>query len=96
MGHPGLVQYDDKLKKYFPAKVLDEGPAMQYIDEYNNEAFWDELIERLVERDLVRSSGIKKLSGMTIDERWTAEDPLREKYDTEFGKNGIENIEIEE
>jgi hypothetical protein len=31
---------------------------------------------------------------MTIEERWRAEDPLREKYGTEFEKNGIENVEI--
>ena len=94
MGHPNLVQYDEKLGEYFPAKLLEEGPVMQYVDDYDNDTFWDELVERLVERDLLREVGEAKFRRMRVEERWTAEDPLREKYDIEFEENGLENIEI--
>ena len=94
MGHHNLIEYDEELAEYFPTSLLDEGPAMQYVDEYDNDTFWDELIERLIERDLFREVGEVKLRKMTIEERLRAEDPLREKYDTEFEENGIENIEL--
>jgi hypothetical protein len=88
------MQYDEELEQYFPTSLLEDGPAMQYIDEYDNDTFWDELTERLVERDVFRELGAGKLRKMTFEERWEAEEPLREKYGIEFEKNGIDNVEI--
>ena len=69
-------------------------PPCNNIDKYDNDTFWDELIERLVERDVFREIGEARLRKMTIEERWKAEDPLREKYGIEFEKNGLDNVEI--
>jgi hypothetical protein len=94
MGHHHLIEYDEELAEYFPTTLLDEGPAMQYIDEYDNDTFWDELTERLVERDLFRQVGEERLRRMTVEERLGAEDPLRDKYGPEFEEHGIENVEL--
>jgi hypothetical protein len=94
MGCQDLVEYDETLKEYFPTRLLEDGPAMQYIDEYNNDTFWDELLERLVRRDMVRMFGAERLARMTLEERWQAEDPVREKYATEFERKGIDRVEV--
>ena len=61
MGYQDLIVYDEDLKRYFPTRKLEDGPARQYIEEYDNDSFWDELIERLIERDVLREIGEEKL-----------------------------------
>lgn len=54
--------------------------------------FWDELVERLVFRDLVRQEGRENLLQMNIIERFKKEDPIRGKYSREFEAYGLENL----
>jgi len=93
-GFKNLIEYDEKFKEYFPSSEFEEGEYMEYIDEYNNDTFWDELIERLVVRDVIRQEGEKKYYNMNFEERITKEDPFREKYYAEFIENGLENVEV--
>ncbi|MFQ5686990.1 MAG: hypothetical protein ACE5GV_10055, partial [Candidatus Scalindua sp.] len=88
MGCENLIEYDKEMNEYFPTKELDEGQGMQYIDEYDNDSFWDELIDRLVARDIIKKIGEKKARKLTFEERLEAEEPLREKYSIEFEQNG--------
>ncbi len=89
-----LIEYDEDLKEYFPAGELQDGPVMERVEEYNNETFWDELIDRLVLRDLVRRYGTEKLVKMSLEERWEADEPVRRKYAAEFERSGIEKLEV--
>ncbi|MCC7202117.1 MAG: hypothetical protein IT393_05550 [Nitrospirae bacterium] len=94
----GLKQsiiYDNDLKEYFVAKELEEGELDQYIDDYNNDNFWDELIYRLARRDLIREYGEDKVTKMTWQERLEKEAPFIEKYEEEFEEHGIERIEAQ-
>jgi hypothetical protein len=91
-GHKELVDYDTKLREYFPSRTVEEGITEKYIEEYDNETFWNELIDRLVDRDMIRNNKAEDLNKMTIEERLEKEDPLRTKYETEFEENGIENL----
>lgn len=96
MGFEELIEYDDNLKSYFPTRMFEENsPAHQFIDEYDNEIFWEELIERLVERDLIDQLGVERFRIMSPVERIKKEAPLRSKYGTEFEKNGIENLRVD-
>jgi len=88
------IIHDNSLKKFFVTKSLEEGELDQYIDEYNNENFWDELIYRLARRDLIRKYGEDKLTKMDWEERLKKESPFIDKYEEEFEEYGIERIEI--
>lgn len=94
MGCENLIEYDKEMNEYFPTKEFGEGQGMQYIDEYDNDSFWDELIDRLVVKDVIQKIGEKKARKLTFEECLEAEEPLREKYSIEFEQNGLDNIEI--
>jgi len=94
-GFNKLIRYEKKLGKFFPTKEFEDNSlAHNYIDEFENIAFWEQLIERLVFRDLLRQEGEDNIRNMAIVEKFRKEDHIREKYEKEFEENGITNIEI--
>lgn len=96
MGFKHFVSWDLKSEKFFPTREYeDQSPAMNYIDEYDNYNFWDELVERLSFRDLLRQEGMEKLKEMGIEERIEKQESIREKYYKEFETNGLDTIKIE-
>ncbi len=93
MGFDELVDYASHLKRYFPTREFEEtSPGREFIREFEDDTFWDELVQRLVERDLIRQAGEEKLLSMTPEERFEAEEPLEKRYADEFYHNGLENL----
>ncbi len=93
----GLQEYieqDNKLKEFFVTRRLEEGELDQYIDDYDNNNFWDELVYRLARRDFLKEYGDDKIAKMSWEERFKKESPFIEKYEEEFEKYGIERTEI--
>jgi len=64
----------------------------QYMDEYTNDTFWDELICKLTSRDMLKEYGEEEVKNMDFLEYNKKESKFMEKYDDEFRKNGITNI----
>ncbi len=88
------IEFDKKLNKFFPTGEFEEDTDVeQYIDEYNNDIFWEELIDRLARRDFIRAYGEENLLKMTWEERFEKEQPFIDKYAEEFEKYGIERLE---
>src|SRR3972149_7905870 len=53
-----LIEYSKDFHEYMPTrKYEDTCSAMEFIEEFENESFWDELIDRLAERDTIREVG---------------------------------------
>ena len=70
MGFANLVEYDPEMKKYFPTREYDEtNVVMDAIVDYDNESFWEELMERLATRDLILKEGKEKVMAMDDEER---------------------------
>lgn len=94
-GFENLVEYDRGMKEYFPTREFEEeNPAMQFIDEYDEETFWDELAERLASRDLVEEEGEEKVNEMDPWERATRIESLHGGYLEEFERYGLERLRI--
>lgn len=94
-GFGELVEYDETERRWFPSIELEEnGEAMDFIEEYENESFWDTLFERLVERDLVRELGEAAYHAMDPEQREERAEPYRRLYSEEFMSHGIERLEI--
>jgi len=87
----GIVDFDKGLQRHYPTAEFEES-LNEYIDEYDNELFWEGLLLRLVERDLINKYGEEAVKIMTFDEIVDKERPFREKYQKEFEQNGIENL----
>ncbi|ODS36658.1 hypothetical protein BEH94_11750 [Candidatus Altiarchaeales archaeon WOR_SM1_SCG] len=87
-----LLKYDKKFNKVFPTLKLEEMLHPGYVEEYDNEIFWDGLIQRLAERDFVNEYAEKEILKMEPVERIMKIEKLREKYNEEFVENGLENV----
>ena len=60
-GFENLVMYDKVLNQYFPTrKYEDLETDRPFIEEFEEEVFWDELCNRLAQRDLLQKKGIQK------------------------------------
>ena len=88
-----LVDFDAETGNYQTSDVFEEqSRMMEFIDEYNNDVFWDELAERLALRDLVRAEGEERIRAMDFDERSEKVETLRGAYLDEFHANGITRL----
>jgi hypothetical protein len=90
-----LIEYDESSKKYFPAIDFDkEDVIVKHIDAYEENIFWDELIDRLTKRDMIKKYGLEGIQKMSQDKVFECEKEFIEKYEQEFSNTGIENIGI--
>ena len=87
----GVVDFDKGLQKHYPTVEYEESLS-DCIDEYDNVLFWEGLLLRLVERDLINKFGLEAVKQMTFDEIVEKERPFREKYQKEFEQNGIDSL----
>jgi hypothetical protein len=76
---------------------LDEGWAERlyndYIADYDDHIFWDELTERLAQRDLARQRDISP-EEISRDDDLSALKPIEEHYRHELEANGIDHLEM--
>jgi hypothetical protein len=89
-----LIEYVEKHNEYYETRKFDDIISDKFIEPYNNDIFWEELTDRLAERDLINELGIDKMSTLDGIERITLLERKKEKYINEFEENGLENLEI--
>ncbi|MBE0583951.1 MAG: hypothetical protein IH612_09310 [Desulfofustis sp.] len=94
-GH--LVKYDKKQEEYFPTREYEEiGTYGRFIEQFEEDVFWEELGQRLALRDLINDKGLEVVKEMDPVARMTAEDAIAETYQKEFYENGIEHLFLSE
>lgn len=94
-GCDDIIQYDKSLKAYYPTRDFEENEtSKEFIDEFVEETFWDELSSRLAMRDFVRNNERQLIEEMDPMEQMIKIGEYEEKYTDEFHKNGLENISI--
>jgi hypothetical protein len=98
MGRGNLVEYDPGRGRYRPTKAFEDmSPSLEFIDEFVDHSFWDELIARFAERDAARQAGgYEKLDLLSHEDRHALVDPFEERYAEEFNERGIDRLEIVE
>jgi hypothetical protein len=83
--------------KFFPTRFFEEETDIQeLIDEYNEETFWDELIDRLGYRDFYRHYSKDEIQKMTQDERAEKLWELMDKWANEINEHGIERLKVDD
>lgn len=89
------VEYDARQKRHVLAREFDEtSEALGYLDQFENDNFWEQLSDRLVERDLMRQLGEPAYKRLDPEEREDRSEPYRRLYGEEFLTHGIERLEI--
>lgn len=87
------VDIDDETGEYFMKSSWTERLYDEYILDYDDHTFWDELTERLAQRDLARERGVEA-DQLNRDDDLLALRPLEERYRTELEENGLDRLEI--
>jgi len=86
--------FDVEDNNYFPTAEFEEKMHNKYLDEYNDETFWNELEQALGIRDFYRKYGKKAIEKMNREEKFLKQEEEINKYIEEFDENGIERLEI--
>lgn len=90
------IECNEKTKERFLSKEFIKGNKLEgHIEKFENETFWEELLERLARRDFLRQYGEEAILKMSINERFEKEMFFHQKYDKEFGENGLENLKVD-
>jgi len=93
-GMEELVEQAENGKVY-PTQEYEE-MMDEYIDAYNRETFWDDLVNDLARRDFIEHYGKEAIEKMEITELFEKEQPFIEKYENEFYDNGLQNLRLRE
>lgn len=87
------VEFDEKHGKYYHDSDFEMKTVM-LLDEFVDVSFWNELTERLAERDFIQALGEKAIMKMSRDERFTKFYEFADPYEAEFAENGIDKLMI--
>jgi hypothetical protein len=87
------IVYDEDADAHFPAES-QESEWLADLDDYKNDLFWDELMYRLADRDLVVRFGEDNVEAMPSEERTRMEDELADQYYKEFEKTGLDRLQL--
>lgn len=90
-----LIEYSEELDEYCELAPYEESLHDHYIGPYNTETFWEELLERLAERDVVKAVGVEAYQSMSDLECASKLEEIREVYADEFEQHGIDRIKID-
>lgn len=94
-GFKNLVEYDPKKETYYPTGEYEVTESdMKFIDEFEEDVFWDKLCSRLAKRDFINEIGIQKFKSMDSFYRFQKIDERALNYHKEFENNGIKNLII--
>jgi len=90
-----LVSFDKKNNMYFPSDELaDDSEILDYLDDFVDDVFWEELSMRLAERDTEEKLGKGNSAAFPTEKEVELLIDNQAKYIKEFGKNGVKNLRI--
>lgn len=92
----GNLIYKEKLSDRYVVTDEFESYLDEYIEDYDHEVFWDELIYRMSDRDMVAMVGAQRLDVMSASERMALQLPLIEKYQKDFDEWGVDHLVLKD
>ena len=95
----GFGKYSDGEQvgdgKYYPTRFFEEETDVHVLhEEYDEETFWDELTERMGQRDFYHKYSKEEIKKMDREEYFTKLYECIDKWDEETSKNGLDRLGI--
>ncbi len=90
----GIGQDEETDQRYLESDWADQLYERHILD-YDDHTFWDELAERLAQRDLAKQRGVS-MDEISRDEDIRALRPIEERYRRELERSGVERLELGE
>lgn len=89
-----LVSFSREYGEFVPSPELEKDAEVEkFINNYDEETFWEELARRLSKRDLEKEYGVR-LPAMDKKEIAEKEYLLVDKYSREFARHGMGNLHL--
>lgn len=79
------IKFDEGTGEYDPTNFLEDS-MQSFLDEYEDDAFWDSLIEKLSDIEIYNNK-----INPSLEEIFK----IREKYETEFVNNGLARVRLD-
>lgn len=79
--------------EFFPSRQVED-VAMDFLDEFEEDSFWESLSIRLARRDMTRQLGEVAFERMRLEERLPKLDKLAGVYYNGFEKNGLDSVVV--
>ena len=87
--------YDSELKKHVVFDEAEPGARLAgFKAAYDEETFWQELVERLSDRDLERAHGADALAKIDKDGLIKLQLAAEDVWDREFREHGVDRLEL--
>lgn len=83
-----------KGKLYATQKLEMDELITRIIDEYDEKMFWEDLAEKLAEKEFYKKYTKKEIKAMDQDEYFIRMERIQEKWNKELIKNGVERLDI--
>lgn len=87
-----IIECSPSDDDYYEMADYENDLHQKFIRPYNDNTFWDELIDRLAVRDLIKKLGIANYQAMEGIDRLTQLDEICEFYASEFENSGLEHV----
>jgi hypothetical protein len=87
------IEKNRQFNRHFPTLLMEE-TLLDKLADFEDDVFWDELTDRISQRDLFRKFGEKRLSKMDHDEYIVELASFEKSYSEEFERHGIDRLEI--
>jgi len=87
------IDLDAETGEYFMKSEWTERLYDEYILDYDDHTFWDELTERLALRDLARKRGVES-DQVNRDDDLLQLRPIEDRYRAELEEHGLDHLEI--
>lgn len=94
-GFADVIEWDEE-KQRFQVKPEEQDKSFfrECYEEFRNESFWEDLVLRLADRDLIRQIGMAAWEKLSEEERRTRTQDMEKRYWDEFSKNGVERVAV--
>ena len=95
MGCSELLILDKSTGKYYPNKALEEeSEVREFIECFEEDTFWQELIARLATRDLLKKYGENAFSELDVEQRISATCDAENEWEEEFNQYGLKRVGV--
>lgn len=93
-GYGRRVSKDASGKDYRLSETLED-EIHQHSNRYDDDVFWDTLVELLALRDMREEYGKKELDALSDEEYAELAAKAESKYEAEFDRHGVERLAID-
>ncbi len=94
-GYNDIIEFNEEEQAHQITESFEKKSFFLHCyDEFRQETFWEELVIRLADRDLIARIGLDEWNIMPEDERRSRTGDLEKRYWAELEKNGVDHFRL--